>query len=133
MCYINTDSFNVYIKTVDIYKNIAKDVKTRFDTSNDELNRPLSKGKNKKVVGLMKDKLSGKIMTTFVGLRPKTYNYLIDYGSKDKKAKGTKEGVIKVKLKIENYKNCLEVAQLEKKINYIRKNKIDIDRIKENH
>ena len=104
MCYINTDSFNVYIKTVDIYKNIAKDVKTRFDTSNYELNRPLSKGKNKKVVGLMKDKLSGKIMTTFVGLRPKTYNYLIDDGSKDKKAKGTKEGVIKVKLKFDRIK-----------------------------
>ena len=39
----------------------------------------------------MKDKLGGKIMTEFVGLRPKTYSYLIDDGCSDKKAKGTKK------------------------------------------
>ena len=38
----------------------------------------------------MKDELGGKIMTEFVGLRPKTYSYLIDDGNSDKKAKGTK-------------------------------------------
>ena len=47
-CYIDTDSFIAYIKTDDIYEDIAKDVETRFDTSNYELDRPLSKGKNKK-------------------------------------------------------------------------------------
>ena len=31
---MDTDSFIVYIKTDDIYKDIAKDVETRFDTSN---------------------------------------------------------------------------------------------------
>ena len=50
MCYINTDSFIVYIKADDIYKDIAEDVKTRFDTSNYELNRPFPKGKNKKSI-----------------------------------------------------------------------------------
>ena len=59
--------------------------------------RPLPKGKNKKVIGLMKDELGRKIMTKFVGLRAKTYSYLIDDGSEDKKAKGTKECVIKRK------------------------------------
>ena len=49
MCYIYKDiSFIVYIKTDDIYKDIAEDVETRFDTSNYELDRPLPKGKNKK-------------------------------------------------------------------------------------
>ena len=42
--YIDTDSFILYIKT-DIYKDIAEDVETRFDTSNYELDRPLPKGK----------------------------------------------------------------------------------------
>ena len=51
----------------------------------------------------MKDKLGGKIMTKFVGLRAKTYSYLIDDASEDKKAKGTKKCVIKRKLKFENY------------------------------
>ena len=47
----------VYIKTDDIYKDIAEDVETRFETSNYELDRPLQKGKNKKVIGLMEDEL----------------------------------------------------------------------------
>ena len=43
LCHTNTDSFSVYIKTADIYKGIAEDVETRFNTSNYELDRPLSK------------------------------------------------------------------------------------------
>ena len=56
------------------------DVKKRFDISNYEVNRPLSTGKNKKVIGLMKDELRGKIMTEIVAFRPKTYSYLMDDG-----------------------------------------------------
>ena len=55
----------VYIKATDIYKDIAENVETRFDTSNYELDRPLPKGKNK-VIGLIKVELCGKIMTKFV-------------------------------------------------------------------
>ena len=69
-------------------------------------------------------------MTKFVALREKTYNCLIDDGSEDKKAKGTKMCVIK--LKFENYKNCLEVTQLDNKINHLEKNKINIDSLKSN-
>ena len=47
LCYMDTDSFIVYIKADDIYKDIAEDVKTRFDTLNYELDRPLPNGKNK--------------------------------------------------------------------------------------
>ena len=124
---MDIDSFIVHIKTDDIYKKIAKDVETRFDTSNYELGRPLPKGKNKKVIRLIKDELSGKIVIKFVGLRARTYSYLIDDSSEDKKAKGTKKCVIKRKRKFENYENCLEATQLENKINYLEKNKIDID------
>ena len=42
---MNTDSFIVDVKPNDIYKNIAEDIKTRFDTSDFEIDRPLTKGK----------------------------------------------------------------------------------------
>ena len=74
----------------------------------------------------MKDELGRKIMTKFVGLRAKTYSYLVDDGSEDKIAKGTKKCVIKGKLKFE-HDNCLEATQLENKINHLEKNKIGID------
>ena len=54
------------------------------------MNRPLPKGKNKKGIGLIKYDLGGKIITEFVGLITKTYSYLIDHDSEDKKTKGTK-------------------------------------------
>ena len=84
---MDTDSFIAYLKTDDIYKDIAEDVESRFDTSNYELDRPLTKGKNKKVTGLMENELGGKTMTKFVGLRAKTYSYLVDNDHEDKKAK----------------------------------------------
>ena len=128
---MDTDSFIVYIKTDDIYKGIAEDVETKFDTSNYELDKPLPKIKNKKVIGLMKDELGEKIMKEFVVLRAKTYSYLIDDGSEDKKARGTKKCVIKRKLKFQDYRNCLEAVQVKRKINYLRKKKIDVDSLKE--
>ena len=107
LCYMDTDSFIMNIKTNDFYKDIANDVEKRFVTSNYELNRPLPTGKNKKVIGLMKGELGGKIITEFVTLRPKTYSYLTDDGKEDKNAKGTKKCIIKRIIKSDDYKNCL--------------------------
>ena len=107
LCYMDTDSFVMHIKTNDFYKDIASDVENRFDTSNYEVNRPLPTGKNKKVIGLMKDELGGKIITEFVTLRPKTYSFLTDDGKEDKKAKGTKKCIIKKMIKFNDYKKCL--------------------------
>ena len=90
LCYMDTDSFIMHIKTEDFYKVIADDVEKRFDTSNYEVKRPLPAGNNKKVIILMKDELGGKIMTEFAALRPKNYSYLMDDSRSDKKAKGTK-------------------------------------------
>ena len=78
LCYMDRDSFAVCIKTEVIYESIVNNVETRFDTSNFELDRQLSKGKNKKVIGLVKDELGGKIMIAFHALRPNTYSYLTD-------------------------------------------------------
>ena len=72
LCYMDTGSFIVLVKTDDIYKDTADDVETRFVTSNYEIDRPLPKGKNNKEIGLMKDEFRGKIMKEFVGLRVKT-------------------------------------------------------------
>ena len=102
LCYIDTDSFILNIKTEDFYKDIANDVEKRFDTSNYEVNRPT--GKNKKVIGLMKDELGANIVTEFVTLRPKTYSYLTD---DCKEAKGTIKCVIKRMIKFNDCKNCL--------------------------
>ena len=107
LCYMDTDSFIMNIKTEDFYKDIANNVEKRFDTSNYEVNRPLPTGKNKKVIGLMKNELGGKIITEFIILRPKTYLYLTDDGKEDKKAKGTKKCVIKRMIKFNDYKNFL--------------------------
>ena len=74
-CYMDTDSFIMNIKANDFYKDIVNDIENRFDTSNYEVNRPLPTGKNKKVIGLMKDELGGKIITEFVTLRPKTHSF----------------------------------------------------------
>ena len=107
LCYMDKDSFIMNIKTNDFYEDIAHDVDNRFDTSNYEVNRPLPIVKNKKVIGLMKDELGGKIIIKFVTLRPKTYSYLTDDDKEDKRAKGTKKCVIKKMIKFNDYKKCL--------------------------
>ena len=106
LCYMDTDNFIMNIKTEDFYKDIANDVEKRFDTSNYECDRPLPTGKNKKVIGLMKDELGGRVITELVALRPKCYSYLTDDCKEDKKAKGTKKCVIKRMIKFDDYKNC---------------------------
>ena len=80
LCYTDTDSFIMHIKTDDFYKDINSDVDKWFDTSNYDKNdnRPLEIGKNKKLLGKFKDELGGKIMTKFCALRANTYSFLID-------------------------------------------------------
>ena len=114
ICYMDRDSFIMNIKTNDFYKDISNDVDNRFDTSNYEVKRPLSIGKNKKVIGLMKDELGGEIITEFVTLRPKTYSYLTDDGKQDKKAKGTKKCVIKKMIKFDDYKHDVYTEDVNK-------------------
>ena len=107
LCYMDTDNSIMNIKTNDFYKDISDNVDNRFDTSNYEVKRPLLMGKNKKVIGLMKDVLGGEIITEFVTLRHKTYSYLTDDSKEDKKSKGTKKCVIKKMIKFDDCKKCL--------------------------
>ena len=107
LCYMDTDSFVVNVKTKDFYKDISQDVNKRFDTSNYTFDRPLPTGIYKKVIGLMKDELGGDIITDFVALRPKAYSYITNDFIEMKKAKGTKKCVVNKMLRFEDYKKCL--------------------------
>ena len=112
LCYMDADSFVYEIETEDFYKDIAKDGEKKFDTSeySKDENRPLPIGINKKVIGLMKDELGGKIMTEFVALRAKMYTYRkIDKTKKWKKsaAKVQKKFVVSEDLTFDDYKTCL--------------------------
>ena len=102
LCYMNTDNFIFHVETEDFYKDISNVVDKRFDTStySKDLNRSLSIRKNKKVLGMMKDELCGKVTTHFCALRAKTYSYLDYDGKEEKKAKGTKKRVIKKRLNL---------------------------------
>ena len=104
---MDTDSLVYKIKTEDFYADIANDVPARFDTSGYIPDRPLPISLNKKVIGLMKDELGGKIMTEFMALRPKLYSYKKLDGSEDKKCKGIKKCVVKKTLTFEDYKAWL--------------------------
>ena len=107
LCYMDTDSFVLHVRTKDFYKDISEDVKDRFDTSNFYCDRPLPIGVNKKVVGFMKDELGGGIITEFVVLIPKSYSYRTDDLVELKKVKGTKKCVVKKMLGFDDYKKCV--------------------------
>ena len=115
LCYMDTDSFIINIKTEDFYEDIADNVEEWFDTSNKDKKdkRPLPIGINKKVRSMFKDELGSKIMIEFVRLTAKTYSYLMDgYNDEDyekrkiinEKAKSTKKCIIKRELMFNNYK-----------------------------
>ena len=106
---MNTDNFVLNIFTEDFFEDINNDVERWFDTSNYDQNdkRPIQIGVNKKVIGMFKDELGGKIMKEFCALRAKTYTYLMEDDSEMKKAKGVKRCVIKRRLMFENYKDSL--------------------------
>ena len=97
LCYTDTDSFIIHIITEDFFEDISNDVEKWFDTSNYDKNdkTPHPIGKNKKIPGLFKDELGGKIIIEVVAIRPKTYAYLTDGDSEHEKAKGTKKCIIK--------------------------------------
>ena len=70
LCYTESDSFIINIKTEDFFEDISNDVKRWFDTSNYDKNdkRSLNVGKNKKVPSLFKDELGGEIITEVIAL-----------------------------------------------------------------
>ena len=87
LLFTDTDSLMYEIQTEDFYKDINGDVKVRFDTSDYPPNHPsgIPAGCNKKVLGMFKDEVAGKIIDEFVGLRAKLYSYKMFEGEESKK------------------------------------------------
>lgn len=109
LMYIDTDSFIYELKCNDVYEEVIKTDLERFDTSDylsdNPYNIPLV---NKKVLGLMKDEVNGKIITHFVGLRSKMYSFKVQGDKEVKRAKGTKYNVVRNKLTFNDYFRCLK-------------------------
>ena len=109
LLFTDTDSLFYEIQTEDFYKDIAGDVKDRFDTSDYPENHPsgIPTGINKKVLGMMKDEAAGKNIKEYVGLRSKLYSFIMEEGGESKKCKGVKRQVVENSITHEDYKTCL--------------------------
>lgn len=118
LCYTDTDSLVYNIQTNDVYKDFKLNFLKHFDTSNydcnNEFNLPII---NKKVPGLFKDEMGGKIIKEFVGLRSKLY-CIKTLNKTIKKAKGTKKCVMK-NLNMLDYKNVLYNCDVIRKKNLL--------------
>ena len=128
LLFTDTDSLMCEIQTTDFYKDISPDVKRKFDTSNypKEHSSGIETGANKKVIGLMKDEVGGKIITKFVGLRAKNYAFLLG-NEEHKKCKGIKKCVTKKNISFLDYETCLfnNIKQL-RKMNVFRSHLHDV-------
>ena len=113
LLFTDTDSFMYEIETEDFYKDISKDVKDRFDTSDYPENHPsgIPTGINKKVLGMFKDEAAGKIIKEFVGLRAKLYSFIMEDGKENKRCKGVKKQVVESSITHEDYKTCLRTGK----------------------
>ena len=109
LLFTDTDSLMFQIQTEDFYKDISKDVKSKFDTSDYPQSHPsgIPTGLNKKVIGMFKDEVAGKQISHFIGLRPKLYSFKIEEGKNVKKCKGIKKSVVSKGITFEHYFDCL--------------------------
>ena len=109
LLFTDTDSLMYRIQTEDFYKDISKDVESKFDTSDYPASHPsgIPTGLNKKVIGMFKDEVAGKQISHFIGLRPKLYSFKIEEGKNIKKCKGIKKSVVSKGITFEHYFDCL--------------------------
>ena len=123
LLFTDTDSLMYEIQTEDFYKDISADVKHRFDTSDYPPNHPsgIPSGFNKKVSGVFKDEVKGKVIDEFVGLRAKLYSYRMSEGKESKKCKGIKKAEVKNSITHADYKTCLFTRKEQlRKMNVIK-------------
>ena len=129
LMFTDTDSLLYHIHTDDFYKDISKDIKTKFDTSDYPPSHPsgILTGVNKKVIGMFKDEVAGRQITHFVGLRPKLYSFKVEESSTTKKCKGIKKNVVKKCITFEDYVKCLFSGEKQmRSMNIIRSENDDI-------
>ncbi|XP_075211196.1 uncharacterized protein LOC142318514 [Lycorma delicatula] len=120
LLYMDTDSFFYEIETHDFYQDLQDESFIEyFDTSDFPVSHPLFSIKNKKVLGKFKDECNGIPIKEFIGLRAKLYTFTTTKGI-TKKAKGIKKNVVKNKLNINHYRNCLLKASDDSKDLYVQ-------------
>ena len=123
LLFTDTDSLMYEIQTEDFYKDISSDVKHTFDTSDYPPDHPsgIPSEFNKKVLGMFKDEVGGKVIDELVGLRAKLYSYKMFEGEESKNAKELKKWVVKKSIAHEHYKKCLFTGKEQlQKMNVIR-------------
>ena len=109
LLYTDTDSLILQIFTEDLYTDMESH-QDLYDTSNFETDHRLYDLTNKKVIGKFKDELGGRIMTEFVGLRPKMYSYTGEVSGK--RAKGVSHTVLAKTITHEDYKvRCILMSR----------------------
>lgn len=120
MCYTDTDSFVYHIQTDNFYNDIKKYFLTYFDTSNfcqnNQYTLPIQ---NKKVPGLFKDEMGGKVISEFVGLRSKLY-CIKTLDSTIKKAKGIKRNIVR-DFNVSDYEKTLYEGDIVRRTNILFK------------
>ena len=137
LLFTDTDSLCYYVKTDDMYSDIANN-KDKYDLSDYPKSHPLYDETNKKVVGKFKDESNSRPISEFVGLRSKMYAFTDPTNSKcveKKTAKGIKKYVIKNNIRFQNYKDAIfsESAMIQySSMNTIRSKKHDLYSIKIN-
>ena len=106
LCFTDTDSFCYEFKRFDIF-NFMKNNKEHFDLSDYPKDHELYCPDNKKVIGKFKNETSEKIISEFIGLRPKLYSFRTNDGKEKKTCKGVKRSVVKNEIKVDDYKHTL--------------------------
>ena len=134
LLFTDTDSLLYLIHTDDFYKDISRDIKTKFDTSDYPESHPsgILTGVNKKVIGMFKDEVAGRPITQFVGVRLKLYSFKVEGNEQSKanevrKCKGVKKNVVKREISFEDFTECLFSGEKQMRaMNIIRSENHDI-------
>ena len=129
LLFTDTDSLMYLIYTDDFYKDISRDIKTHFDTSDYPEAHPsgILTGVNKKVIGMFKDEVNGRQITHFVSLRPKLYSFKVEGVKETKKCKGIEKNVVKREISFKDYTQCLFSGEKQMRImNIIRSENHDL-------
>ena len=107
LVYTDTDSFVIQVMTDDLFRDF-KDLSDYMDFSDYPKSHPNYDASNKKVLGKFKDELSSKIMTHFIGLKPKSYAFKVQGDKKEyKKSKGVVKGKVNTELNYDMYERTL--------------------------
>ena len=124
LLFTDTDSLCYEIKTNDLYEDLLK-IKDKLDTSDFPKDNKLFSNDNKKVIGKFKDECNGRIITQFVGLRPKLYSFTVYEDKHDhKRAKGIKKATINHDIRHDDYKRALFGKKKEDMVQHCKFNLI---------